>query len=77
MSHERILHQRENCDPNSIWCQSNCPRVVKAQAMTVYVIRYKGRVFHQTSHRDDHHRMLNRLQQHGHNLNEPGWEISE
>ena len=45
--------------------------------MTVYVIRYRGRVFHQTSHRDDHHQMLNRLQQHGHNLNEPGWEISD
>ena len=45
--------------------------------MTVYVIRYRGRVFHQTSHRDDHHRMLNRLTQRGHNLNDNEWEISE
>ena len=45
--------------------------------MTVYVIRYRGRVFHQTSHRDDHHRMLNRLQQHGHNLNNHEWEVSD
>ena len=44
--------------------------------MTIYIIRYQGRVFHQTSHRDDHHHMLNLLEQHGHNLNEPRWEIS-
>ena len=36
--------------------------------MTVYVIRYRGLLFHQTSHRDDHHQMLNRLTRHGNNL---------
>ena len=45
--------------------------------MTVYVIRYRGLVFHQTSHRDDHHRMLNRLERHGHTLTDHEWEVSD
>ena len=45
--------------------------------MTVYVIRYKGLLFHQTSHRDDHHQMLNRLTLHGHTLTDTEWEVSD
>ena len=48
-----------------------------SDAMTVYVIRYRGLVFHQTSHRDDHHQMLNRLEQHGHTLTDHEWELEE
>jgi hypothetical protein len=40
----RVLHQRQDCNPDSIWCLSNCPRVVAPNAAELQSILSKARM---------------------------------